>query len=121
VGVIDPLRGAVHITRLARVHQRGNDLVMVLTAEQLGLTRIKSNTWDANGKANVRSHRPCCAPEITSHLLLIHVMDSLTHCQEGRRKGMGAHSLPSESPAPVEGPPLSTPLPGLEHSLRGLR
>lgn len=43
VRVVDPLGGAVHVTRLAGAPQRWNDLVIVLAAEQLGLTRVQSN------------------------------------------------------------------------------
>lgn len=43
VCVVDPLGGAVHVAWLARAPQRRNDLVMVLAAEQLGLTRVQSN------------------------------------------------------------------------------
>lgn len=40
VGVIDPLSGAVPVSWLARAGQRWNDLIVVLTAEQLSLTRV---------------------------------------------------------------------------------
>lgn len=44
VCVVDPLGGAVHVPRLARAPQGRDDLVVVLTAEQLGLTGVQSNT-----------------------------------------------------------------------------
>lgn len=44
VCVVDPLGGAVHVPRLARALQGWDDLVVVLTAEQLGLTGVQSNT-----------------------------------------------------------------------------
>ena len=50
VRVVDPLGGALHVPGLARAPQRGDDLVMVPTAEQLGLTRVQGNTWGQNGK-----------------------------------------------------------------------
>lgn len=69
VRVVDPLGGAVHVTRLARVHQRWNDLVMVLTAEELGLTRVQGNTWEhQQGKVNVRLIVADQTLEIISHL-----------------------------------------------------
>lgn len=40
VGVIDPLSGAIPVSWLARTGKRWNDLIVVLTAEQLGLTRV---------------------------------------------------------------------------------
>lgn len=43
VRVVDGPCGAVHVTWLAGASQRRNDLVMVLTAEQLGLTRVQGN------------------------------------------------------------------------------
>ena len=45
VRVVDPLSGAVHISRLPGAPQRRDGLVIVLTAEQLGLTRIQGNAW----------------------------------------------------------------------------
>lgn len=45
VRVVDPLGGAVHVSGLARAPQRGDDFVMVLTAEQLGLTGVQGDTW----------------------------------------------------------------------------
>lgn len=40
MGVIDPLGGAVPVSRLARAGKRWDDLIVVLTAEQLSLTRV---------------------------------------------------------------------------------
>lgn len=40
MGVIDPLGGAVPVSWLARAGKRWDDLIVVLTAEQLGLTRV---------------------------------------------------------------------------------
>lgn len=40
VGVIDPLSGTVPVSWLAGAGKRRNDLIVVLTAEQLSLTRI---------------------------------------------------------------------------------
>lgn len=40
VGVIDSLSGAVPVSRLARADKRWDDLIVVLTAEQLSLTGV---------------------------------------------------------------------------------
>lgn len=40
MSVIDPLGGAVPVSRLARAGKRWDDLIVVLTAEQLGLTGV---------------------------------------------------------------------------------
>lgn len=40
VGVIDPLSGAVPVSGLARAGKRWDDLIVVLTAEQLSLTGV---------------------------------------------------------------------------------
>lgn len=46
MGVIDPLGGAVPVSRLARAGKRWDDLIVVLTAEQLGLTGVQGNPWN---------------------------------------------------------------------------
>lgn len=59
VRVVDPLGGAVHVARLARAPQGWNDLVMVLAAEQLGLTWVQSNPSGAQREEReCQSHGP---------------------------------------------------------------
>ena len=45
VRVVDPMSGAVHISRLPGAPQGRDGLVIVLTAEQLGLTGIQGDAW----------------------------------------------------------------------------
>lgn len=65
VRVVDPLGGAVHVSGLAGAPQWGDDFVMVLTAQQLGLTRVQGNTWGGTHGKGVSEH----TPKITSHTL----------------------------------------------------
>lgn len=92
MGVIDPLRGAVPVSWLARAGQRWNDLIVVLTAEQLSLTRVEGNPWNKHKLASVR------ALDIISHLPPWESTKKVT----GEGVGRG--------PTPVrESPPLSPP------------
>lgn len=62
VRVVDPLGGAVHISGPARALQRRDDLVMVLTAEQLGLTRVQGNPWGRKWKSECQEAQALATP-----------------------------------------------------------
>lgn len=63
VRVVDLLGSAVHVSWLARTPQGWNDLVMVPTAEQLGLSWVQGDPWGhRQGKVAVRSHSLCSHP-----------------------------------------------------------
>lgn len=48
VRVVDPLGGTVHVSGLPGAPQRRDHLVIVLTAEQLGLTGVQGDAWRGN-------------------------------------------------------------------------
>lgn len=69
VRVVDPLGGTVHVPGLARAPQGWDDLVVVHTAEQLGLSRVQSNTWGGPSRKTGVSEVtvPHRIPTVTSH------------------------------------------------------
>jgi hypothetical protein len=110
VGVIDPLSGAVPVSRLARAGKRWNNLIVVLTAEQLSLTRVKGNPWNKQKLASVSSHSPEHPTESHPNLLGKVL---------GRQPKLGV-GVARQSPTPVEGTHhLSHSTPCLERGFQG--
>lgn len=100
VGVVDPPGGAVQVPGLPGARQRRDDLVVVLTAEQLGLTGVQGNAWGAN-----REKGTVTVPDQTSqscHRRLFAPADRLSlHSLEG-----GAVPLPRKPCSNGGGDPL---------------
>lgn len=86
MGVIDPLGGAVPVSRLARAGKRWDDLIVVLTAEQLGLTGVYGDPWNKQ-KLQVSENTVLGTPHCLTPA-------SLGQRQDGSRKGGGNTAVP---------------------------